>query len=701
MSSSASDSDLLEPDTIIKDKWKVVNKIGGGGFGQIYEVIDLYSRDRLALKLESCHQAKQVLKMEVTVLRRLQGCVNVCQFMGGGTSERFSYVVMSLQGKNLAELRRAQPRQAFSMSTMLRLGVQLVQCIESIHSIGFLHRDIKPSNFAMAWYSSNARLRYLESSKYMLDFGLARKYTAPDGSVRPARPQAGFRGTVRYASVNAHKNKEMGRHDDLWSLFYMLIEFSGGQLPWRRFKDKEVVGKIKERYDHTNLLEYLPHEFKFYLDHVSNLQYSDNPNYVQLKACFEAVIRRQNIHFDDPFDWEVSSKSSSSADPSNAQLKVFSQIGRPSSTVVGAHIPNDRVGSGGTQQRIRQQPQQTQLPPPPKRKSIVKTKNSVITTASQYVTANCIGGVGDGNRRSTCGNTGLGDSDSPPQAKGKPPKTPRSTGVSSSGRREQSQPPPYDPVAIRPSVSGFDNDPGISNPVETFAIKVCGPPTPLSQWVATWDENDEQEDEMTDEKQQSRFPTSSSAAATSRRNISKQSPGAAAAAEGGGSPIGVGSLRRQIRSIREEVYKNLNTNRSGSGGIESLGKCSSKLRASSSALPFAGDCKNNTHLLYGAGGNAAAAATRRRDDGGKSDLEKCLISHFKSVNDLCKAKDRRCCSGDDGNKHQHAKANRQGTPPTPPPRQRHFGPLESNTQPSHHHHAKIRLSDFARIRALR
>jgi tau tubulin kinase len=55
------------------------------------------------------------------------------------------------------------------------------------------------------------------------------------------RPVAGFRGTVRYASVNAHKNKEMGRHDDLWSLFYMLVEFMVGQLPWRKIKDKVSI----------------------------------------------------------------------------------------------------------------------------------------------------------------------------------------------------------------------------------------------------------------------------------------------------------------------------------------------------------------------------------------------------------------------------------------------------------------------------
>lgn len=44
--------------------------------------------------------------------------------------------------------------------------------------------------------------------------------------------------------MNAHKNKEMGRHDDLWSLFYMVVEFVNGQLPWRKIKDKEQVNMI-------------------------------------------------------------------------------------------------------------------------------------------------------------------------------------------------------------------------------------------------------------------------------------------------------------------------------------------------------------------------------------------------------------------------------------------------------------------------
>ena len=50
-----------------------LKKIGGGGFGEIYEGLDLVTREVVAMKLESAKQPKQVLKMEVAVLKRLQG----------------------------------------------------------------------------------------------------------------------------------------------------------------------------------------------------------------------------------------------------------------------------------------------------------------------------------------------------------------------------------------------------------------------------------------------------------------------------------------------------------------------------------------------------------------------------------------------------------------------------------------------------
>uniref|UniRef100_A0A087YH13 non-specific serine/threonine protein kinase n=1 Tax=Poecilia formosa TaxID=48698 RepID=A0A087YH13_POEFO len=298
MSGGAEQADILSGLSLVKERWKVVKKIGGGGFGEIYEAQDLLTRGSVALKVESAQQPKQVLKMEVAVLKKLQekDCLLELQ---NGLSQQFEYKYP--QGRNLADLRRSMPRGTFSISTTLRLGRQILEAIESIHSVGFLHRDIKPSNFAMGRFPSTCR------TCYMLDFGLARQFTNSCQEVRPPRPVAGFRGTVRYASVNAHKNKEMGRHDDLWSLFYMLVEFLVGQLPWRKIKDKEHVGKLKETYDHRLMLKHLPAEFGVFLEHISSLDYYTKPDYQLLMSVFDNSMKTYNVVENDPYDWERTS----------------------------------------------------------------------------------------------------------------------------------------------------------------------------------------------------------------------------------------------------------------------------------------------------------------------------------------------------------------------------------------------------------
>ena len=38
--------DLLQPGHIVKERWKVTKKIGGGGFGEIYEGVDLVTKEQ-------------------------------------------------------------------------------------------------------------------------------------------------------------------------------------------------------------------------------------------------------------------------------------------------------------------------------------------------------------------------------------------------------------------------------------------------------------------------------------------------------------------------------------------------------------------------------------------------------------------------------------------------------------------------------
>ncbi|XP_037947516.1 tau-tubulin kinase homolog Asator isoform X2 [Teleopsis dalmanni] len=355
--------DLLQPGHVVKERWKVIRKIGGGGFGEIYEGQDLITREQVALKVESARQPKQVLKMEVAVLKKLQGKEHVCRFIGCGRNDRFNYVVMQLQGKNLAELRRAQPRGAFSLSTTLRLGLQILKAIESIHSVGFLHRDIKPSNFSIG------RLPYNCRRVYMLDFGLARQYTTGTGEVRCPRAAAGFRGTVRYASINAHRNREMGRHDDLWSLFYMLVEFVNGQLPWRKIKDKEQVGLTKEKYDHRILLKHLPSDLKQFLEHIQSLTYADKPDYAMLIGLFERCMKRRGVKESDPYDWEKIDTSGANTNQVNQPTQLKNEYIQQNITQMTVAASN---ASGGDYARRRNEFETPQISTEP-----VNTKDKV------------------------------------------------------------------------------------------------------------------------------------------------------------------------------------------------------------------------------------------------------------------------------------------------------------------------------------
>jgi len=70
----------------------------------------------------------------------------------------------------------------------------MLDAIEIVHDAGFIHWDVKASNFVL---DSNG------DSVYIVDFGLAKLHMSK-GKVRAARKRVDFRGTVSFASLNAH-----------------------------------------------------------------------------------------------------------------------------------------------------------------------------------------------------------------------------------------------------------------------------------------------------------------------------------------------------------------------------------------------------------------------------------------------------------------------------------------------------------------
>ncbi|KAM9983102.1 hypothetical protein ACTFIZ_005708 [Dictyostelium cf. discoideum] len=305
--------------SLIKGRWTVVKKIGQGAFGEIFSGKNIINNEQIAIKVEKVDTKKQVLRLEVAVLKKLQLCPYVCRFITCGRHNDYNYMVMELLGENLSELRRKQLDGKFSLGSTLKLGVQMIQSLQAVHDLGYLHRDVKPSNFAIGLNPSKRNITYL------IDFGLARRFVLASGEVRPARESTGFRGTARYASINSHLSKDLGRRDDLWSIFYVLIEFAEGQLPWRKLKDKDQIGEMKQKYNTPDLVKDLPPQFSQFMKHLKSLNYEDRPNYVFLQTLLNDCYTSLGLSESTPFDWEIQANSGASSSSNATQQQQQQQ----------------------------------------------------------------------------------------------------------------------------------------------------------------------------------------------------------------------------------------------------------------------------------------------------------------------------------------------------------------------------------------
>lgn len=290
--------DIIPVNTLIKQRWKVIRKLGEGGFGAVYAVFDEKSGQTEAMKVEPADEKNQVLRMEVEIMRKLKGKSHATRLIACAPEGKFNYVVMTLVGNSLSQLRKEAPKNKFSISTSVRIGKQCLEAIQDLHSVGYLHRDIKPSNFAIGQQESDKR------NIYMLDFGLARYYLSSDGTIRTPRYQAGFRGTVRYASPNCHNNQDLARHDDIWSLLYMLIEMVSGGLPWRKLEDKNDVGKMKKEIQPESLCSECPPEFIQIYKILMEYSYVSTPEYQRMQRILDSILERLHIQLTEAYDWE-------------------------------------------------------------------------------------------------------------------------------------------------------------------------------------------------------------------------------------------------------------------------------------------------------------------------------------------------------------------------------------------------------------
>jgi len=279
------------------DAYIIQRLIGQGGYGDIYLVKNSEVRKYYAMKVEHSSAQRTALKKEASYLKKVDGSRYFSHLVAYNELDDIRYLVMELLGPSISYLRKKVPNKKFSLSTALRLSVFMLRGIKESHKFGMVHRDIKPGNFLLR----NSQ----EFPVVIIDLGLSKDYIDPiTGFFYEEKQLSGFKGTLRYASLNSHHHQDLGRKDDLISWMYSLIEMISGKLPWHEAKELEQAQRIKEGTADILLFEGMPSSLIRIFKYINTLGFYCEPNYDLIEEALLSTVLDSGSKLNSEFDWE-------------------------------------------------------------------------------------------------------------------------------------------------------------------------------------------------------------------------------------------------------------------------------------------------------------------------------------------------------------------------------------------------------------
>jgi len=218
---------------IMVGHYRIVEKIGAGGMGEVYLAADTQLDRKVALKFLPPHlcqdeECRARFKREAQAAAKLSHpniihVYDVSEYKG-----RPFFAMEHVEGRSLKELSSGKD---FSIEHILDIAIQICEGLQAAHDKGVIHRDIKPSNILV---DSHGRVK-------IVDFGLAsvagQDHLTKTGSTL---------GTIGYMSPEQVLGQEIDHRSDLFSLGVVLYELITKRSPFKRDSEAATLKAVSD-----------------------------------------------------------------------------------------------------------------------------------------------------------------------------------------------------------------------------------------------------------------------------------------------------------------------------------------------------------------------------------------------------------------------------------------------------------------------
>lgn len=211
--------------------YRIIEKIGAGGMGEVYLAEDTRLNRKVALKSLPAHlcedeDCRKRFTREAQAAAGLDhpniaGIYEVGEYHG-----RPFYSMQVVEGQSLKDIIAGKD---LPIDRILEIAIQVCEGLQAAHEKGIIHRDIKPSNILL---DTHGRVR-------IVDFGLA----AIRGSESLTKSGSTL-GTIGYMSPEQVQGKDVDQRSDLFSLGVVLYEMITARSPFSGDNEAEILHNI-------------------------------------------------------------------------------------------------------------------------------------------------------------------------------------------------------------------------------------------------------------------------------------------------------------------------------------------------------------------------------------------------------------------------------------------------------------------------